>query len=223
MKKIWPFSFYFLYYAALSSFFPFVVLFYQDLKFNGTQIGLLTGIPPLITLFAAPFWTTVADARRQHRLIMSLGIGIAVTSVLILQSMTMFVIIFILILIYNFFFSPVSALADSATMAMLGDDRSMYGRIRLGGTIGWGIFAPIAGVLVQKYGLHAAFWSFSAIMLVNLFISQRFVHPSHEQVQSNQGGIRTLLTNRRWINFLFLAFLGGIGSFSAASYLFPYM
>jgi PPP family 3-phenylpropionic acid transporter len=32
-----------------------------------------------------------------------------------------------------------------------------------------------------------------------------------------------LLTNRRWIHFLFLAFLGGIGAFSVASYLFPYM
>jgi len=56
MKKIWPFSFYFLYFAALSSFMPFLVLYYQDLKFTGAQIGLLTGIPPLITLFAAPLW-----------------------------------------------------------------------------------------------------------------------------------------------------------------------
>jgi MFS transporter, PPP family, 3-phenylpropionic acid transporter len=58
---------------------------------------------------------------------------------------------------------------------------------------------------------------------MNLFISQRFVHGSLEQVESNHGGIRTLLTNRRWINFLFLAFLGGIGAFSVAAYLFPYM
>jgi MFS transporter, PPP family, 3-phenylpropionic acid transporter len=60
-------------------------------------------------------------------------------------------------------------------------------------------------------------------MLVNLFVSQRFVHGSHEQAESNQGGIRTFLTNRRWIHFLFLAFLGGIGAFSVAAYLFPYM
>ncbi|MGZ9236089.1 MAG: MFS transporter, partial [Anaerolineales bacterium] len=37
------------------------------------------------------------------------------------------------------------------------------------------------------------------------------------------GGIRVLLTNRRWIIFLFVAFLGGLGAFSAAAYLFPYM
>jgi len=198
-------------------------LFYQDLKFSGTQIGLLTGIPPLITLFAAPFWTTVADARRRHRLIMSLGIGIAVTSVLILQSMTMFVIIFILILIYNFFFSPVSALADSATMAMLGDDRSMYGRIRLGGTIGWGVFAPIAGLLVDNYGLKTAFWCFSAIMFIDLFVAQKVVYDSTEHVRSENQGIRYFLTSRRWILFLLSAFIGGLGALSVSSYLFPYM
>jgi len=53
MKKIWPFSYYFLNFAAFSALLPFFVIFYQQLGFNGTEIGLLTGIPPLITLFAA--------------------------------------------------------------------------------------------------------------------------------------------------------------------------
>jgi PPP family 3-phenylpropionic acid transporter len=223
MKKIWPFSFYFLYYAALSSFFPFIVLFYQQLNFNGTQIGLLTGIPPLITLFAAPFWTNTADATRRHRLIMSLGIGVAVASVLILQSFTTFVVVFVVIILYNIFFSPVASLADSATMAMLGDDRSMYGRIRLGGTIGWGVFAPIAGVLVDNYGLKIAFWCFSVIMFINLFVSQKVVHDSTDHSRSENHGIRYFVTSRRWILFLLSAFIGGLGALSVSSFLFPYM
>ena len=40
MKRIWPFTFYFLYFAALSSIMPFFVLFYQGLEFTGAQIGL---------------------------------------------------------------------------------------------------------------------------------------------------------------------------------------
>jgi PPP family 3-phenylpropionic acid transporter len=223
MKKIWPFSFYFLYFAALSSLMPFFVLFYQGLEFSGAQIGLLTGIPPLVTLIASPFWTGLADSKRWHKWVMGMGILVTVVVIFLLQSVTSFVLVFTIIILFNTFLSPVPSLADSATMNMLGEERAKYGRIRLGGTIGWGIFAPIAGILVQKYGLHAGFWTFSAIMLVNFFISQRFVHASHEQTESNQGGIRTLLTNRRWINFLFLAFLGGIGAFSVAAYLFPYM
>jgi PPP family 3-phenylpropionic acid transporter len=223
MKKIWPFSFYFLYFAAFSALMPFFVLFYQRLGFNGAQIGLLTGIPPLITLVAAPFWTGVADAKRWHKLVMGVGITVAVLSVFLLPSFTSFAVIFILIIVFNIFASPIASLADSATMNMLGEERAMYGRIRLGGTIGWGLFAPIAGAIIQKYGLKLAFWSYSTIMLINLFVSQRFVHGSHEASSSRPSGIRVLLTNRRWINFLFIAFLGGLGTFAVNAYLFPYM
>jgi MFS transporter, PPP family, 3-phenylpropionic acid transporter len=223
MRKIWPFTFYFLHFAALSSLMPFIVLFYQGLGFSGAEIGLLTGIPPLITLLASPFWTGLADTRGWHKWIMGLGIAMAALIIFLLPSFTGFAIVFTLIIMFNTFLSPVPSLADSATINMLGEDRAKYGRMRLGGTIGWGMFAPVAGALVQHYDLKAAFWSFSAFMLVNFFVSQKFVHGSHEAAGTNHGGVRVLLTNRRWINFLFLAFLGGLGSFSVASYLFPYM
>jgi hypothetical protein len=63
MKKIWPFTFYFLYFAAIASLLPFFVLFYQGLGFNGAQIGLLTGVPPLITLIVT-LLDRMADAKR---------------------------------------------------------------------------------------------------------------------------------------------------------------
>ena len=223
MKKIWPFTFYFVYFCAMASLLPFLVLFYQGLGFSGAQIGLLTGIPPLITLIASPFWTGVADSRHWHKWVMGLGIIVAAVVIFLLQSFTSFIIIFALIILFNVFFTPVPSLADSATMNMLGEERAMYGRIRLGGTLGWGLFAPIAGGLVENYGLKIGFWIFSGLMLVTLLISQKFVHGSQESTGSKPGGIRILLTNRRWLNFLFLAFLSGVGAFSVAVYLFPYL
>jgi PPP family 3-phenylpropionic acid transporter len=223
MKKIWPFGFYFLFFAALSSFMPFIVLFYQELKFSGAQIGLLTGIPPLISVFAGPFLANVADATHRHGLVMSVGIAIAIAITFVMPWLTSFLIIFLLILVNNFFVSPVGSLADSATISMLGEDRGSYGRIRLGGTIGWAVVAPFAGLLVDNYGLKIAFWSFCVLMSINLLVVQKFVHPTTEQAPSNTGGIRYFLTNQRWILFLGLAFLGGFGALSASSYLFPYM
>ena len=224
MKKIWPFSFYFLYYAAFAMFMPFIVLFYQEISFSGPQIALLAGIPPLITLFAAPFWTNVADSTGRHRLVMSTGIAVAVVGVLLLQYMDMFAVIFLMVIIFNFFFAPVGSLSDSATMAMLGADRAMYGRVRLGGTIGWGMFALIAGVLVDVYGLKIAFWGFSSLMLVNLVVAQKLVHDDASANTSLKGGgLRFFLTSRRWQLFLISAFLGGLGASSVAAFLTPYM
>jgi hypothetical protein len=53
---------------------PFMVLYGQHVGSPGAQIGLVTGIAPLITLLDAPLWTTLADATHQHRFIMSLGL-----------------------------------------------------------------------------------------------------------------------------------------------------
>jgi PPP family 3-phenylpropionic acid transporter len=223
MKKIWPFSFYFLYFAAFSSLMPFLVLLYQELNFTGAQIGLLTGLPQLIILFAAPFWTNVADRRHLHRLVMSLGIGISIAAIITLKSMTLFSAVFLIILIFNFFLAPVSPLIDSATISMLGEDKGIYGRIRMGGTIGWGLIAPIAGALVDHYGLKISFWGYSVFMLINLFVVQNIVHESTSYTQSSNIGIRYFFTNRRWLIFLFSAFLGGLGSLTVTSYLFPYM
>ena len=223
MRKTWPFTFYFLYFAAFASLLPYFVLFYQSLGFNGAQIGLLTGIPPLITLFGAPFGTGLADRTQRHKLIMGLGISVAIVVMLILPQMSSFAVVFLLVIAFNFFMSPVGSLSDSATMTMLGEQRAMYGRIRMGGTIGWGISAQIAGFLLALYGLDILFYVFSGIMLVNLFVSQKFSFGVPEERDENSGTVRTLLKNRRWVIFLASAFLGGVGSFSVASFLSPYL
>jgi PPP family 3-phenylpropionic acid transporter len=223
MKKIWPFSFYFLYFAALASLQPFLVIYYQGLGFNGIQIGLLTGAAPLITLVAAPFGTALADLTRRHKLIMGFGLASAVIMAWALPALTSFAAIFALIGLYNIFMAPVGSLADSATMTMLGNEKTKYGRIRLGGTFGWGMFAPIAGLFVQNYGLKIAFWMFAVISLINLFVSQKFDYGKQDEQTSSKGGIRMLLQNKSWMFFLVTSFLGGVGSFSVASYLYPYM
>src|SRR6185503_1566969 len=68
-----------------------------------------------------------------------------------------------------------------------------------------------------------AFLMFSMIMFINFFVSQKFAFGKKEEQAAGKGGLRTLLANRRWIFFLLISFLGGVGAFSVASYLFPYM
>jgi len=223
MKKIWPFSFYFLYFAAFSFLLPYLVLFYQSLEFTGAQIGLLAGVPALITLVFSPFLTGLADSRHRHRVIMEIGIVAAVIISALLPSTSDFVGVFLLILFFNIFVAPITPMADSATIAMLGEERAMYGRIRIGGTIGWGIFVLVAGKVLDAYGLRALFYIFSAIMLVNLFVSQKFSFGRSDGHSSSLADIRILLASRTWLVFMMFAFLGGLASMTMAVYLSSYM
>jgi MFS family permease len=223
MKKTAPFMFYLLFYAAASFTLPFIVLYFQELGFSGGQIGLLVGMVPLVTLIGAPLWTGLADAKGQHKRIMSLTILGAILFASIYPFFKALTPIILLSFLYALFSSPITSFADSATMAMLAGENTMYGRVRLGGTIGWGLVAPLAGLIIQSYGLRWAFWGYAAIMILVFIVSQKFTFRRHVANASFKEDIQKLLTNRRWLFFLSLAFVGGVGFTSINSYLFPYM
>jgi PPP family 3-phenylpropionic acid transporter len=223
MRRIWPFTFNFLLYASVAFVSPFMVLYYQRLGFTGAQIGLLTGITPLTTFFSAPLWTALADSTRRHRLIMGLTILAGVIALFIFPLLKVFAPILLLAILFNFFVGPVASFIDSATMFMLADEKEMYGRIRLGGTIGYGLAAPIAGVLVQNYGLKFAFWGSAGLFLLGFFVSQKLVFGTSRVKNPSLGRVRTLLSNPGWLLFLTVAFAGGAALAALNSYIFPYL
>jgi PPP family 3-phenylpropionic acid transporter len=223
MKRALPFSFYFTYFAALAFLQPFVILYFQELGFSGAQIGLLAGIIPLVAMVGYPLWTGLADAKMRHKRIMSLTILVSVLTAGMFPLIKSFGLLIPIVFIYALFAAPVISLADSATLSMLGDKKDMYGRVRLGGTIGWGLVALIAGVIIERYGIRWAFWGYSAIMVFTFLICQWFTFGQAGVREPMRANIRKVLTDRRWVLFLSLMFLGGVAFTAVNSYLFPYM
>ena len=123
MKKATAFTFYLLYFAAIASLMPYIVLYYRQLGFTGTQIGLLAGMSPLITLVGAPLWTGIADTTRRHRLVMSLTIAVAALLALIFPTFKTLGPVILLAALVAFFGAPITSLADSATMTMLAGEK----------------------------------------------------------------------------------------------------
>jgi PPP family 3-phenylpropionic acid transporter len=223
IKLVRPFLFYVLLFAGYASAFPFIVVYYQGLGFSGAEIGLLTGISPLVTFFGAPFWTRLADSTRRHRLIMSLTMGAGILAVCLLPLLSTFAPILLTGLAMSFFMSPASSFADNATMHTLGEKRELYGRIRLGGSIGFAVAAPLAGVFVQNTSLRAAFWMAGFMYLMCLLVSQNFDHGTSGEKPVAQHGASALLRDPRWIIFLGIAFAGGLAMTAANNYFFPLM
>jgi PPP family 3-phenylpropionic acid transporter len=223
MNKFWPFSFNFILYAGLATVAPFIVLYYQDLGFTGTQIGLLTGITPLINFFSATLWTGFADATSRHRTLMSLGLLGGCITLFVFPLLNAFGPVLLVAILLFVFWAPVTPLADSATMFMLADQKEMYSRVRLGATLGFGLIAPIAGAIVQNYGIRFAFWGCAVMFFLGLIVSQKLVYGQMRTDSPVKGRVRTLLSNPRWMLFLVVAFAGGLGMAAYNNYLFPYL
>ena len=223
MKKATSFAFYFLYYGAFAAFMPYIVLYYQSLGFNGAQIGLLTSLSPLLALTGAPLLTGLADSARRHRLVMSLAMLVTVTVIALFPLLTTFLPVLAAVFFYALLSSPVISMADSATMTALGQRPELYGRLRLGGTIGWGIASPIIGAFIQDHELRLVFYIAAAGMFLALLVSQNFSYRQSSTVHSPLSGARLLLANRRFVLFLLMALASGIGLSTVNNYLFPYM
>jgi MFS family permease len=223
MQKFWPFSLNFLFFAGVAFVMPFMVLYYQSLGLSGTEIGILLGLTPLITLFGAPLWTRLADATQKHRLLMGIAMLFGALSIFLLPFFPAVAPTIVLIVLLTIFFAPITSFTDSATMFMLADQKEMYGLIRVGGTFGFGLGAAIAGAVVQDYGLQTAFWCGALLSFLGFLASQKMVYSSSKGTTAPQSGAGVLLANPRWILFLTLAFAGSLCITTINNYLLSYM
>lgn len=223
MRKNSPFAFYFLYFAANSALVPYIVLYYQAQHFNGAQIGLLTSLAPLLGMIGAPLWTGLADATHRHRLILSLAMLATIGIALLYPLQTAFLPVVCVVIIFALFSSPVIAFADSATMGMLGGRRELFGRLRLGGTIGWGVASLVIGALIEAHGLRLAFYLFAGLMFLAFLTGQALTFNRAPAGNSFITGARQLLASGRFVRFLLMAVLCGIALSTVNSYLFSYL
>lgn len=224
MNKVVPFSFYFLFFGGVASFQPYLVLFYQSLDFTGAQIGFLVGLAPLITIFTMPIITGIADTRNRHRLVMSFALMSVVLMLIVLPFLTSFVTVFIVVTLAIVLFAPIVPLAASATMYMLGERKDLFGRLRLGGTFGFGIAATIVGSVVQANGLKFAFWSAAALFFAGFILSLGLIHGDNVTRKSTDWRkAAELLKNPHFVIFLLIGLTCGITFVTINTYLFPYM
>ena len=216
-------AFYFLFFAGLAALMPFLALYYEGLGMSGRQIGVLTAIPPLIALFAASLWGGLADATHQHRRLLALAMAGAIVCVLAVSQASSFAMLGGLIIVYAFFFAPINPLVDNSAMEMLGERRNQYGRLRLWGAIGWGLSAPLIGRLVETHGLRWSFFGYAGIMALGLLVILRLPISESSMGGSFWYGFRVLMARRRWILFLIVVFVAGLGAGILNNYLFLYM
>lgn len=216
-------AFYFFFFGAASCLLPFLTLHYQDLGLNGRQIGVLTGIVPLITMISASVWGAVADASHKHRLILLLAIGGTWTAVFGMSRASTFAALIPLVAVYAFFGAPAIPLVDNSVMALLGTRKSEYGRVRVWGAYGWGIVAAIVGVLIQRSGLGWVFTGYLVMMAALFLVAIRLRIVSTSLGGTFSSSLRVLMTNKQWVIFIAVALTVGMSLGIFINYLFLYL
>ena len=216
-------AYYFAFLSAAACLLPILTLYYESRGLTGDQIGVLASLPPLLTLLGASVWGGLADATGKHKQILMFAmVGVAGASAGILMSSS-FPSLLLPVLLFSSLFAPLFPLSDNTVLALLQSEPHRYGRIRLWGSIGWGVAAPLIGVVMERGGLEWGFFAFIALMLVASLISTRLPSPVAKVGVLYREGLTRLLRDRRWLLFLTVIFLGGIGLAVVDNYLFLYL
>jgi MFS transporter, PPP family, 3-phenylpropionic acid transporter len=214
---------YFLFFGAVGAFTPYLNLYYQSVGMTKQQIGILIAATTLMTVVASPLWSTLADAFRLHRYLLPVAMLGTLLPVGLLLSAADFWTLLLLILVYALFMGPVIPLTDNAVLAMLGDDRDAYGRIRLWGAIGFGLSAWGGGALAEQFGLSIVVLIFIGSMFLCGVFAMGLPAPQIDSSQPFLQNLRRLMMNPTWLGFLLAVLLVGVSTSFIHNYLVLYL
>ncbi|XP_072173908.1 major facilitator superfamily domain-containing protein 6-like [Diadema setosum] len=106
-----------------------------------------------------------------------------------------FLLLLIIIVVGEFFSSPTITLADSATLGYLGSNRlEYYGQQRMFGSLGWGVFMLIEGILLDQtrtsshgcgVNYYICFGTYAVLITCSFFVAMQFKFKYHSDDDHN--------------------------------------
>ena len=139
-------------------------------------------------------------------------------------------------LVGEFFSSPATTIADSVTLAYLGDSKEKYGRQRMFGSMGWGSAMFIVGFVIdimpsyQVCGVTISkdytysFYFFLGYMVIAFIVATQFSFKEVDNEDPDLCGHPTdvvkIFLQPKYITVVFVAFYAGLGMGLARVFLF---
>ena len=147
LSLYWFFSF-----AGLGIYFPYYSLYLREnAALDGTEVGLVLAITPLVGALLQPFWGQLADRTGARRMILTVTTIAAAGGYLGLGQAEGFVALLLAAALLSAFSSPMVPLLSSVSFALLREGGAhAFGRVRVWGTLGF-----LMLVVSFPYALHA--------------------------------------------------------------------
>ncbi|KAJ3101384.1 hypothetical protein HDU96_009996, partial [Phlyctochytrium bullatum] len=149
--------FFFVWLTGCTSY-AWIPLFYEEvLHLTKSQIGILTGLTPLVVLLSTPTWTYIVDRTRLLLpLLILASLGSSALQWAYLSPGVGFLQALAVAVSQEIFAAPIFPMTDSLVLRLLGKDRTGYGQQRLWGALACGSAFVIASGFIS-YGYAAIF------------------------------------------------------------------
>lgn len=210
---------YFFIFFAFGAFFPMLTTFLEKLHFNGSQIGYITSIGPIISIISQPMWGMLSDRTQKHKLFLFCSIIAVAAIALLFPVYTNFMSILLLVIAFHIFQAPITPLSDTIALNFAQQHKLSYGDIRLWGAIGFAIAAYVTGQIVDLTNQNSMFYVIATSLLCSLFFLHSVPFEGKRTYVNVWSGMKELIRIPRYLFFLLAAFFI-FGAMNANNYYF---
>ena len=216
---------YFLYWASLAPFIPFIGLYYESINLNGSQIGQLSSIRSLVSFVSSILLAFLSDVLRRRRLILRVCILGMASALLIFPRAASFATLVPIVVLYSIFLSPSNAILDETTLLSLDNPRD-YSKVRTGGSVGWGILVFITGWLLDNAAVGLTVIFNLHIFLLALLLAFSWLLPEASRAPGASAkkvslkDVWEMLRLPAFLPWMGIIFLWGVADSSIIAFLF---
>ncbi len=190
-RNLWLTRLYFLiYYIGMGAVDPFINLYYVERHLTGTQIGLIGTLCAVSALVAAPLWGRVSDNSRHPKRWLQAAMLISGLALFFLSQQSLFLFLALFAGLNALVGPGVDPLMCAQAMDVVETEKSAgFGSIRLWGSLGYALAAPLGGWVIQEMGISKAFYiyaigmAFSAFILIFVLMKPRIKPAVNEAIE----------------------------------------
>ena len=224
-KRLALWLMYFLFWAGAAAYLPYISVYFESVNLSGRQIGQLSSIPFFIALISSVTFGFLSDVSKRNRLLLRIvTVGMVIVLLLFPRAQSFWAML-PMVLAYSIFQAPVNPIMDETTLNTL-EDPENYGKIRAGGSIGWGLVVLLTGFLIDNlgYGIPVIFYIHIAFLLLFFLIINVLPSPkTHPGADTGEVSLKSLgkMVAQPGVFLLFLVIIiWGMGEASISNFLF---
>lgn len=173
---------------------------------NGYQIGTIMSIGPIIMIFFQPLWGMIADLTRSPRNVLigtTVLAGICSLGYLAFHGYYWFLTIAIFVALFQ---SAIIPLSDSISVQHTAKVNYNYGKVRLYGSLGYGLAVLIMGRISEIFPASIFYGFFISLVLAGS-LAIKFPTVKTEAPKKLLSGLKEILMLKKYIVFLIITFM----------------
>lgn len=202
-------SFYLFSFFAVGSLTPLLSVYLaNEVGLNGIEIGFIMSVGPMVMIFFQPIWGMICDWSGKPAKILALAsllTGMIGMGYILYEPYLYLVSVAVILAIFQSAIIPVS---DSITLQYTTRIHANYGKIRLYGSLGFGLAVFMMGKLSESFiGPSVIFYVFFISLLLAAFLALYLPEEPSQRKPKLLNGLKELWVMKRFVIFLAVTFL----------------